>query len=914
MRKSLSDLSWRRHDSWSKMQSFFLTTVLALFLVITAQAEPVRVYTFDSQGNPIAGTYKVQLGPNFIGTYNSGDTANLTAGLTYQIHAIYDFTSTERVDLTVSAGGDSLAFNTTNVKIHFSGGYLNYRGSGSWKSFGKDSASAPWNDRELFPYDFYGDTMKIQTGYKWNDVRGMIFDLYYAGQTSVEKTIAIIQVKDNAGVPIAGATARGGYTNPTSWHVAGSTNANGLLLDLRNGNVSSLAYEARVNATTATEGPKNPQTDSYYLFQTELVTHTLQSCTASPLQGGLVRFGNDSVYVTRWFPNNPGIATDSTGTTSGQMFPGTYSFEMQYKGTSDRKIAVTVPLGGASFVWNTVTVSFNYAGSISYGGSTGDSRFLDRPEMELLPGSYIFHFRGSHRDTLTLTGCEFKKSVVLVDVLDCNGQNQPGVDVQWYKYGQANNKVAAGTTGAGSHPILVDNNAVKIGVVVNYLGQSNLVVQSIDTNATVTFQMIDVALELYNYDSTATLTPQAMQFYVYGQANNKMTFPVSQNMCLLPGHYGFVVKYNETSQNRNQIDVEVENPVIFRTGLIDDLDACSFSPTTYYQYGSANNTFAFADPMEFMPSKVGVKSSVNPVKMVTVQAGGVHRLDSCANQVIADSCVSDSGWAMSTVITPSNLSGYWYGVAELPHDSTFSLEAEVGQPYHYGGINVLPGTLPIKAPNNITYYRKKFGLTDTIDVDARFRMYMDDACEIYINGQRLAREEKMSKHNYRGVPHDILFNADNTYNNGYLGGDMFDDVVTVNLDTILRKESNDLVIVLRNPSRNGNKGGFSFRMDISKNGQSVLVKKNASSTKENRLLVAYPNPVTNVLFVEPTMVSENGNNELSVFNMSGQVVATQVLTPNQDRYEINLEHLNAGIYFVRFVDGQNVQYAKIIKN
>src|SRR5690606_35495418 len=132
------------------------------------------------------------------------------------------------------------------------------------------------------------------------------------------------------------------------------------------------------------------------------------------------------------------------------------------------------------------------------------------------------------------------------------------------------------TTGNSSFPVLIDSGVTQVGIVVNYLDETNTLVQNITSNNTFTFQMIDMEMALVNHDSTATLVPQNVQFYVYGNANNKMPFPASLHKCLLPGRYGFVVKYNETSENRNGVDVTTYNPVVFQTGLVDDLDECTF--------------------------------------------------------------------------------------------------------------------------------------------------------------------------------------------------------------------------------------------------------------------------------------------------------------------------------------------------
>ena len=898
--------------------NFYLFCLFFLAIPIVSYSADVRVYTFDSQGNPIAGQFKAQKTPGShpILTFNSGDTANLDAGFDYKIWGVFAKTTSAKIIHTVSAGGDSLAFHTTNVKFHFSGGYLDYRGSADWNSFGA-KVGGEWPARELFPYDFYGDTMRINTGHLWNDVRGIQFDVFYDGLTSIEKTISVIRVWNSNGNPISGATARGGYATPTVWHVPGSTNANGLLVDLRNGKQTNLSYEAKVNGTVAIEGPKDPTLDSYYLFQTSKVTLKLQTCNGVGLPGGHARFGNDSVYFTRWFPDNPGIVTDSTGMTMGQLFPGTYSFEMQYKSTSDRKYVVVIPQAGATIIWNTVSVNLTSPSSISYGGPNGVSTWFTQPNMELLPGTYKFKFNstGDVKD-LTLSGCSFSKTEALVDVLDCSGNNQDSVNIKWYKYGDAGNKIDAGLTSNTTMSLLIDSGVTKIGVVANHLGQSNTLIQTLSVNNHFIFQMIEVELALYNHDSTIALVPQDVQFYVYGQAGNKMPFPSSLSKCLLPGLYGFVVMYNNTSAGRNSIDVSVENPVVFQTGLVDDLDGCSYDPTQYYEYGDAGNKYPFIDPMEFMASKVIVLSSSNPNKTINVVAGAIHRLDTCASLAIMDSCVSDSSWKKSTTITQSNHNGFWGGVISLPDTSTFTDSAEVGFPKPWGGMGVVTGSLPIKSANHIHYFCKRFGLTDTTGIDTRFRMYMDDATEIYINGTLITREENMDWNNFNGVPHDLQFYANNTYDNGYLSGDMFDYVAPVIWENILKKDLNTIIIVLRNPANSSNNGGFSFRMDMTKNGQSVLVKKKKeASPQKEEMLTVYPNPTNQSLFIDfdELEIIPGLGTEISVFNINGQLVLHRVTHQEQDIFELDLINLNSGLYFIRLVNGTQVRHAKVIK-
>src|SRR6185437_13331003 len=115
---------------------------------------------------------------------------------------------------------------------------------------------------------------------------------------------------------------------------------------------------------------QNAASNSVYSFQSRLLTLDLESSSSAPLAGGHPRYGIGSTYTTWWFPSG---VTNAAGVTASQVFAGTYSFEMQYKGTADRKISVVVPDADTTLTWQTTAVTLTCAGSISYGGATGDS-------------------------------------------------------------------------------------------------------------------------------------------------------------------------------------------------------------------------------------------------------------------------------------------------------------------------------------------------------------------------------------------------------------------------------------------------------------------------------------------------------------------------------------------------------------
>lgn len=555
----------------------------------------ITVNTLASDGSPIAGQFHVQLGPNYLGTFNSGDQVSLTDGQTYKIWASYLSTSTSRVMYNV-AGDATLEFSTTEITIHFSGGYCNYRGSGSWRSFSRPTM-------ELFPKDYYGNTMRFQFGKKWNDKRTMEKEIDYEGETSIEKTIAVLQLLGHDGSPISGASARGGYTSPTLWFVPGSTNANGLLLDCRDGNPSQLTYEMRLHNGAQVVGPQNPSTNSYYDFETELVTLRLETCDGTPLDGGHPRYGAGNSFGTSHWPNG-NTGWSAPGETTAEMFQGTYSFDMQYQGTSDQKIAVNVPDGGANFIWQTTNVEFGYSGAISYGGSSGDSRFFIKPSMELLGGTYKFHFRPGNRMDITIAGCSTTKTLAVIDVNDCSGGHQANIDIFRYKYGSKGSTYTQVADDVATPYVdmmdgLVDHSMV---YVVKYLNGSNQLKQNPSNNSDYTFNMISARVELRDVCGDLIDYDGAIDAYAWGFANNPhfsmaMTGGIAEK-CLLSGNYAFVSNYNEGSRNSGSHNIA--STYVFQTGQVDD---GGFGATQYYRFGNAGNPSPFVDGIQLLPGK-----------------------------------------------------------------------------------------------------------------------------------------------------------------------------------------------------------------------------------------------------------------------------------------------------------------------
>lgn len=645
-----------------------IKNTLGLFITMTCLilgstnlfAGDITLTTLDSYGNPIAGDVRVQLGPNYIGTFPSGSVVTLNDGLTYKIWATYLSTSTARLNYTVN-GNDALNFSTTEVTIHFSGGYCNYRGSGSWKSFTRPTM-------QLFPKDFYGNTMEFQFGDKWNNTRYMYKTIDYEGQTSIEKTIAVLQLLAHDGSPISGATARGGNGAAFgTWHVPGTTDAKGLLMDCRNGNPAALSYEMKYNLGTQVVGPQNPSTHSYYNFQTELVTLRLETCGGSPLDGGHPRYGTGASFGTAHWPNG-NTGQTAPGETNSQMFQGTYSFDMQYQGTSDQKISVNIPDGGATFTWQTTNVQLNYSGAISYGGSSGDSRHFIKPSMELLAGTYKFHFRPGNRTDITISGCSTAKTAAIIDVNDCSGGHQSGIDFFRYKWGSKGSTYTQIAAGAATPYLdLMDGNINhSMAYVVEYLNGSNQLVQNPSTNSDYEFNMTTARVELRDVCGDIIDFDGSLSAYSWGSANSPFSITMTDGvaeMCLLPGNYAFVCTYN--GGNVNSGSHNIASTHVFQTGQVADN---GYGATQYYRHGNAGNPMAFVDGMQLLPGKYGFK---NPSTLLTDVVAAMV-LDLNSNTTSAPSCPLPKS-AIAFGFGENNLEITMY---PNPTNSSITIEAE----------------------------------------------------------------------------------------------------------------------------------------------------------------------------------------------------------------------------------------------
>ncbi len=177
--------------------------------------------------------------------------------------------------------------------------------------------------------------------------------------------------------------------------------------------------------------------------------------------------------------------------------------------------------------------------------------------------------------------------------------------------------------------------------------------------------------------------------------------------------------------------------------------------------------------------------------------------------------VSDTSWRKSTVVTQSSYSGNWNGSGgNLPATATFTMPVMTGWPYNnVQTLQAVEGAERIATGNNITYFRKEFILTSAENLDLRLRMTVDDQSEVFINGHRVTFINSFGKMNWRLPAHDVKFDDGMNPQNGFMGGDSYNAVTNMDLDSVLVNGTNEIIVVVRNLSKANDRGGFSFRMD-----------------------------------------------------------------------------------------------------
>lgn len=548
-----------------------------------------------------------------ISSRSISSTSSLTDNVTYAVECMYNGTLTKRDTFVSSNSGDVFNYTTTSVRLHGTFTTFEYISQSGVEPF--PSVNGVNSAIELFPYSktIVSSnnnlnqllTLRITFANILNQSVSKNFEIDIRGTSSFQYNVNLLSAYSNDNTPLAGVAFTG---------VTGTTNSDGLLLDFKTFNTSaSYTYTARINNTSSAVGPQSSNTNSTFIFKTNRVVLRLQTCNNSPLSGGRVRFGNGTTFGTWFFPSPN--QTDVNGNSIAQFFSGTYSFEMGYQTSTNVKSNVTIN-SDTTLTWNTSTVTLNWPGAISYGGS-GDSRFFNKPSMELLPGTLNFNFRGTPNNyvAITIEGCEFNAS--MLKAINENNQPVEGMRFRPACGGSWQSILPGETNSDGLLFAVLPSCLTKMEGLISNTSQEMTLAQLISNNYTYTTQVLRVNF-IDHAGNPITDTNGDIRrgggWPVVGTFNSSgfvevNTFPIS--------NIGYRVGYNSLSEIKNftiTSDNTIQN-VYFQTGKV--VSTCGHSQI------SASGWSTFTNGGEYLP---GNRTFRNPAITINVQAGKINYL------------------------------------------------------------------------------------------------------------------------------------------------------------------------------------------------------------------------------------------------------------------------------------------------
>ncbi|HET7237060.1 MAG TPA: hypothetical protein VFK59_11595 [Actinomycetota bacterium] len=540
--------------------------------------------------------------------------STLAGGTSVEVWAAKNGTYSHHQTGTVPSDGSTLRFDfyTTRVTLQYSKNLAFGGSNGDSAWFAKPSMELLSDG--VTPVRFRLD----QTGGASGRM-GLLWPVATGTGATFTRSLIALRLVDSTGAPLNGGTARYQYG---SWYYApGSTgnepSAPGILAYAIPGLAGTVTNEMRFNNTTQTV-TQDASINSVYQFQTRKLTLRLETCSGTPLNGGKPRYGLGATYTTWWFPGGV-TGTSAAGETAAQVFPGTYSFEMQYKGTADPKLSVVIPNADTLLTWQTTNVTLSYSGAISYGGPAGDSAWFTKPSMELLPGTYKFHFREASGPgvtvDLTFGGCSFAKSMVIAHLLDHSGTGIPGGAVD---YAPGGSWLPFGTTNANGVAYLLANGPLgNIQVRMTYHQGSQIQLFSQPTHSVFTFQTVQATISLQDHLGSGLAGGSVSQGGGYWDPVGTTDGSGNVFWEMFPGTYKFKMTYHAGAQELTQ---SIATPVVFQTGAVHS----DSGTATQYAQGSWQ---PFVQDVELLPGSWHFSfNDGNPVTYYTIVGGVVNHI------------------------------------------------------------------------------------------------------------------------------------------------------------------------------------------------------------------------------------------------------------------------------------------------
>ena len=556
---------------------------------VSFETANITVEVKNSKGEPINGC-EIIYGVKGI-TYHFGKTGEngsvnceLFPG-NYMFKANYRGTSSTKELVSVS-DGSVVSFNTTNVKLQFSG-QIRYKIDGI----------AYYYTEEMFP-----GTYEFLFSRNNSPEKGVYITVQE--NSGAEKSIAYVTLLDSKGKGIAGANIN--YYDGVWHNNQGTTDEKGTALIVIDGSPSKPTIQVNLKGGKI-QKQQVIKENSFFDFQTKLVTFKLLDSNGIPI--------NPTEYKAEFFTWTWYTIEDITDDRYEiELLPTSYSFGVRYHGGWNQQDKVNIA-ENPNVVFQTGAIKINFSGTTKY---YSGNWFKYTDQIELLPGTYRFTFSGNSHVEKTLgiqveKGKLTQKSIAYVTLLDSKGKGIAGANINYYDGVWHNNQ---GTTDEkGTALIVIDGSPSKPTVQVSLKGGKIQKQQVIKENSFYDFQTVLVTFELLDSNGNI-IAPEnyQAQFYAVKWQNIEDIVESKYQIELLPTSYSFGVRYHGGWNQQDKVNI-AENPnVVFQTGAVE----IDFSGTIKYYSG---NWYNYTGQAELLPGtyKFSFKDSANKEKIMDIQ-------------------------------------------------------------------------------------------------------------------------------------------------------------------------------------------------------------------------------------------------------------------------------------------------------
>lgn len=401
-----------------------------------------------------------------------------------------------------------------------------------------------------------------------------------------------------------------------TWQTLGQTGSDGTLTKTLppNGTYTFQAKDSRTN-TASTKSQYVGTEPVTVEFQTIQVTVKLVTCQGQGLQGGTVQY-RGHISPGTWVTFGK---TGQDGTVSKELFPGTFPFSVEYQQTKTEKSQDVGTNPVVTFV--TTKVTLFHTGSIHYyGNPSAGTLFPYSQGMEMLPGTIRFVFGGIGEIPITISGCEYKAALVVVELKDSSGNPLPGAKVM-----RKGGPVSPGTWFTFG---TTDNNGRVVGLLPPYYNyafevQYNMTSAQqsgyVPTTLKYLFQTRKVTVKLQTCGGVGLAggnvwyrgSVSAGTWFTFGKTGPDGA--VSKE--LFPGNWWFGVEYKQTYTQKQQ-NIGTDPEVVFTTTKVWS----SYTGKIEYKGNPSSGTwFTFTNPMEMLPGTITFRFGTTTIRTFTIQ-------------------------------------------------------------------------------------------------------------------------------------------------------------------------------------------------------------------------------------------------------------------------------------------------------